>query len=57
MRAGALRNFIFVMGKYQILSAAMNVYGVAEVSPGHRRALNMPARATSSPGAIPAWLI
>src|SRR4051794_39457973 len=45
MRPFALRDFVFMMRKDKIDSAAMNVEGLAQQSLAHRRAFDMPAGA------------
>ena len=57
MAASALGNFVFVMGKDKILATTVNIDGVRQMFFDHRRAFNMPAWATTPPGAIPSWLI
>ena len=55
----ALGNFIFVMGKNQILTAAMDIDGISQIGSGHGRAFDMPSRPPLSPWGIPirlAWL-
>ncbi len=51
-----LRDFVFVMWKEQIEPAAVNVERLPEVLHAHRRAFDMPARTTGSPGAVPCRL-
>ena len=48
-----LRYFVFVVGKYEISAAAVNIYLIAERLSVHRRAFYMPAGATLSPGGFP----
>ena len=49
----ALGDFIFMVGKNQVLAAAVDVQGVVQVAQGHGGALDMPAGAARPPGAIP----
>src|SRR5262249_28502328 len=49
----ALRDLVLVVGKDQVLPAAMHVEGRAQVLLAHRRALDVPARAARAPGAVP----
>src|SRR5690348_8462450 len=54
-----LRDFVLVMRKGQVLSAMVEIDLVAEPFSRHRRAFDMPARSTFSPGRVPirlAWL-
>jgi len=53
VRPFTLGDFVFVMGKDQVLAAAMDIEGVAEIFSTHRRALDMPARSARTPGAVP----
>ena len=53
MRTAALGNFVLMMRKNQVLSAAVNVDRGAQVLTRHGRALQVPARAPSPPGAVP----
>ena len=55
MGAFALRDFIFMMGELQVDAAAVNVEGLTQIFAGHRAAFDMPARAATAPGRIPAW--
>ena len=48
-----LGHLVFVVGKDEVLSAAVNVEGFAQVFLAHDRAFDMPARAAFSPGARP----
>ena len=41
--AAGLREFVLMVRKHQIDAAAMNVEFFAEMLPGHRRALDVPA--------------
>ena len=54
MRTAALRDLILMMRKQQIIAAAMNIKTMAKKLIRHRRAFDMPARASTSPGAWPA---
>ena len=54
VRAGRLRDFVFVMRKQQIVAAGVDVDRFAEVCCDHRRALDMPAGASAPPGTVPA---
>ena len=49
----ALGDFIFMVGKDQVLAAAMDIEGLAEIFPAHGRAFDMPAGAARSPGTVP----
>ena len=49
MRAFALGDFVFVMGKHQVDAAAVDVEGLAEQSLAHRRAFNVPAGTAAAP--------
>ena len=53
MRAFALRDLILVMGEHQIDAAAMNVERLAQIFARHRRAFDVPSRASAAPGRIP----
>ena len=53
MGTSALGAFIFVMGENQIIAAAMEVNGDAQMPLDHRRTFNMPARTTETPRASP----
>ncbi|MNN92260.1 hypothetical protein D3C81_2105150 [compost metagenome] len=55
--AGALGDLVFMVREDQVLAATMDVDGMAQVLPDHRRALHMPARSASAPGAAPAGLV
>src|SRR5690606_14631362 len=57
MRAGRLRNFVFMMRELQVDAAAMNVDSLAQMLLDHGRAFDMPAGTTPAPGALPARLI
>src|SRR3546814_19428275 len=50
MRAGRLRDLVLVVRKDQVVTAAVNIDGLAKQRFGHRRALDMPAGATATPG-------
>ena len=52
-RAQALRPLILMMRKNQIRPAAMNIEILAQISPGHGTALDMPARPPAPPRALP----
>src|SRR6185437_8536802 len=54
MRAGALRNLVFVMREDQIEPAAVNVECLPEMRLAHRRALDMPTGAAAAPRRLPA---
>src|ERR1035437_6542753 len=59
-RAARLRDLVLVMRKHQIDAAAVDVEGLAEMLPGHGRALNVPARPARRLDAgrrRPAWLV
>ena len=43
MRALALGNLVFVMGKLKVGTAAVNIERLAKQGTGHRRAFDMPA--------------
>lgn len=49
----ALRAFAFMVGKRQILTAAMDINRIAQKFASHGRALDMPAGASVSPRAVP----
>ena len=51
-----LRDLVFVMGKNQITSAAMDIKGLSQILGAHRRALDMPTRSAQPPRALPGWL-
>src|SRR5260364_146725 len=51
--AFALCNFIFMMRKLQIQTAAVNIKAFAEQRGAHRRAFNMPARPPAPPAGFP----
>ena len=51
----ALCNFIFVMRENQVLTAAVQIERIAQIVRRHRRAFNMPARATLTPWRFPVW--
>ena len=58
--AARLRDFVLVMRKNEIDAAAVNVEGLAEMLPGHGRALDVPARPARRLDAgrrRPAWLV
>ena len=57
VRAGALGDLVFVMREDQIVAAAVNVDAAAQMLGRHRRALDMPAGASATPGAVPAGQI
>lgn len=46
-----LGNFVFMMGKDQILTAAVNIQG--QIRCAHGRAFDMPTRSPLAPGAVP----
>ena len=48
--AFALRDLVFVVREDQIGASAVNVEGLTQRLPRHRRALDMPARAARAPG-------
>ena len=54
MSADRLRDLVLVMRELQVDAAAMDVDGVAERGFTHRRAFDVPARATAAPGRVPA---
>ena len=49
----ALGDFVFVMGEYEILAAAVDVEGLPQVGHAHGRTLDMPAGPARTPGAVP----
>ena len=51
--AAALGDFVFVMGKHQIVAATMNVKRCAKEFVGHGRRFDMPPRAATAPRAVP----
>ena len=57
MHATRLREFVLVVRKDQVDAAAVNVEDIAEIGGAHRRALDVPARASPAPWAFPARLI
>ena len=60
-RAFGLRNFGFVMRKFVVLGAGVNIDRFAQVLGGHGRTLNVPARITIAPWRFPLqkmiWII
>ena len=48
-----LGNFVFVVGKDQVAAPGVDVNGRAEAIADHRRAFNVPAGATRTPGGFP----
>ena len=52
--AFALRDFVLVVRELQVDAAGVDVDGLAQVRLGHRRALDVPARAAAAPGRVPA---
>src|SRR6266566_5284350 len=48
-----LRDLVGMVDRNMVLAATVNVEEIAEVSLRHRRALDMPAGETLSPGALP----
>ena len=48
-----LGDFVFMMGKYQVLAATVNIKGFAKKPPAHGRTFNMPSRSPLAPGAWP----
>ena len=50
----ALRRFVFVVGEFQVGAAAVNINARPQMTFDHRRALDVPARASPPPGAVPA---
>ena len=52
----ALGDLIFMVGEYQVLTAAMQVDGLAQVGTAHGAALDVPAGAAHSIGAFPGRL-
>src|SRR5450759_1729661 len=53
VRALGLRNFVLVVRKLQVLTAAVDIEMVAEQGARHRRALNVPARPALAPWTRP----
>ena len=53
MRAFTLRNLVFMMGKLQVLSAAMYIEMFTQIMLAHRRAFDMPAGTSHAPRRIP----
>ncbi len=49
----ALGDLILVMGENEVHATGMQVEGIAEVFPDHRRALQMPARPALAPWRFP----
>ena len=54
MGAFALGDLVFVVRELQVHAAGVDVDGLAQVGGGHRRALDVPARAAAAPGGLPA---
>ncbi len=52
--AAALRQLVLVMREDQILAAAVDIEALAQIPPGHRTALDMPAWPPTAPGTVPA---
>ena len=52
----ALRNLVFVVGKNEILTAAVNVYSFSEIASDHGGAFNVPAGSSVSPRGSPVRL-
>ncbi len=48
-----LGDFIFVMGKDQVLPPTVDVYGVPQICLAHHGTFDMPARPSPPPGAVP----
>ena len=57
MCAPRLRDFVLVMGKNEIYSAAVNIEYVAEIRSAHGGAFNVPTRTTPAPRAFPSRLV
>src|SRR5512133_333495 len=51
-----LRDLVLVMREDQVVAAAMDIDLLAQVTQVHRRALNVPARPSLAPGAVPTGL-
>ena len=51
-----LGNLILMVGKDQVLSAAVDINTVTKILKRHGAAFNVPPRSTRTPGAIPARL-
>ena len=49
MSAAALCQLVLVMRKDQVLTAGVNIDGLAQVFRGHRRTLDVPARTAPAP--------
>ena len=52
-----LRGLVLVVGEDEVVAAAVNVKTEAENLLGHRRALNVPARASTAPGRVPCGVL
>ena len=54
--AFALCDFIFVVREYKVLTAAMDIDGLSEITAAHSRAFNVPAGTALTPGRFPVGL-
>ena len=52
--AGTLGNLVLVVGKHQVAATAVNIDGLAQMFFYHAGAFQVPTRAASAPGALPA---
>ena len=57
MGAPALRDLVFMVREDQVLAAAMDIKGFAQILLAHGRAFDMPARTAAPPRRFPARLI
>ncbi len=48
-----LGNFVFMMGKNQVLTASMNIKRLPQIAPAHGGAFDVPARSSLSPWTFP----
>ena len=55
-RAGGLGDLVFMVREEQVLAAAVDVEGLAQVGGAHGRALDVPAGTAHAPGAFPRGL-
>ena len=55
MCAAALRQFVLMMRKHEILPSGVDIDRIAEVSCSHRGTFDMPAGPSPAPWRIPSW--